>query len=59
MDFRLLNNDERTRLIRSLRGNAEDGKPIYMGRDTSVLEPGEEIPIAEVIDAVKSVPCHY
>lgn len=59
MDFRLMNDVERRSLINSLRGNVERNRAMFMGRDTSFIDPADEIPDAEVIDAVKSVPCHY
>ena len=58
MDLRLMNDVERRSLINSLRGNAEFNRAIYMNRDTS-YNPADEVPDAEVIDQIKSVPCHY
>jgi hypothetical protein len=60
MDFRPLNELERRQLINALRGNAENDRPILMDRrDTSFLGSSEEVPDDEVINAIKSVPCHY
>jgi hypothetical protein len=60
MDFRPLNNTERQQLISSLRGNADGKSAILMDRrDTSFLGTAEEVPDEEVINAIKSVPCHY
>lgn len=60
MDFRPLNDTERRQLISSLRGNAEGGNVLLMDRkDTSFAGTVEEVPDEEVINAIKSVPCHY
>jgi hypothetical protein len=60
MDFRPLNDVERRQLISSLRGNADGNRAILMDRrDTSFLGTVEEVPDEEVINAIKSVPCHY
>jgi len=60
MDFRPLNDTERRTLINSLRGNSEGGVALLMDRrDTSFLGTTEEVPDEEVINAIKSVPCHY
>jgi hypothetical protein len=60
MDFRPLNDTERRQLINSLRGNAESNRAILLDRrDTSFLGSTEEVPDEEVINAIKSVPCHY
>lgn len=60
MDFRPLNDTERRQLISSLRGNAENNRAILIDRrDTSFLGSTEEVPDEEVINAIKSVPCHY
>lgn len=60
MDFRPLNDTERRRLITALRGNADGNRVILMDRrDTSFLDTAEEVPDEEVINAIKSVPCHY
>jgi hypothetical protein len=60
MDFRPLNDVERRQLISSLRGNADNNRAILMDRrDTSFLGSTEEVPDEEVINAIKSVPCHY
>jgi len=60
MDFRPLNDVERRQLISSLRGNADGNRAILMDRrDTSFLGTVDEVPDEEVINAIKSVPCHY
>jgi hypothetical protein len=60
MDFRPLNDTERRTLIHALRGNAESDRAILLNRrDTSFLGAAEEVPDEEVINAIKSVPCHY
>lgn len=60
MDFRPLNDTERRQLIGALRGNAESGTALLMDRrDTSFLGISDEVPDDEVINAIKSVPCHY
>jgi hypothetical protein len=60
MDFRPLNDTERRSLITALRGNADRGLAILMDRrDTSFLTTADEVTDEEVINAIKSVPCHY
>jgi hypothetical protein len=60
MDFRPLNDTERRQLITALRGNADTGSALLMDRrDTSFLGIAEEVTDEEVINAIKSVPCHY
>jgi len=60
MDFRPLNDTERRQLISSLRGNADGNRVILMDRrDTSFIGTADEVPDEEVINAIKSVPCHY
>lgn len=60
VEFKPLNDVERRKLIASLRGNAEKGEAIVMNqRDTSFVGSIDEVPDAEVINAIKSVPCHY
>lgn len=60
MDFRTLNDTERRQLISSLRGNAENNRAILIDRrNTSFLGSADEVPDDEVINAIKSVPCHY
>jgi hypothetical protein len=60
MDFRALDTTERNQLISALRGNGEDGKVLLMDKkDTSFLGVADEVPDDEVINAIKSVPCHY
>jgi hypothetical protein len=60
MDFRPLNDTERRQLITALRGNADSGRVMLMDRkDTSFAGTSEEVTDEEVINAIKSVPCHY
>ncbi len=60
MDFRPLNELERRHLITALRGNADGNRVLLMDRkDTSFVGSAEEVPDEEVINAIKSVPCHY
>lgn len=60
MDFRPLNDTERTQLIQALRGNADENKAILTDRrDTSFAGTSEEVTDEEVIHAIRSVPCHY
>jgi hypothetical protein len=60
MDFRPLNDLERRQLVNALRGNAESDRAILLNRrDTSFAGGAEEVPEEEVINAIKSVPCHY
>jgi len=60
MDFRPLNDTERSQLIQALRGNAEENKTILTDRrDTSFAGTSEEVTDEEVIHAIRSVPCHY
>lgn len=60
MDFRPLTETERRTLITALRGNADRGLALLMDqKDTSFVGSAEEVPDEEVINAIKSVPCHY
>jgi hypothetical protein len=60
MDFRPLNDTERRQLITALRGNAESNTALLMDRrDTSFAGTTEDVSDEEVINAIKSVPCHY
>jgi hypothetical protein len=60
IDFRPLNDTERRQLIAALRGNAESDRAILTDRrDTSFAGPAEEVTDDEVINAIRSVPCHY
>jgi hypothetical protein len=62
MDFRPLSEVERRQLVTALRGNAETGSALLMDRrDTSFLGllEEDEVPDEEVINAIRSVPCHY
>jgi hypothetical protein len=60
MDFRPLTSNERHSLISALRGNADSGAALLMDRrDTSFAGTSQEVTDEEVINAIKSVPCHY
>jgi hypothetical protein len=60
IDFRPLTDIERRNLIASLCGNAKENKAIIMNqRDTSFVGVSDEVPEEEVINAIRSVPCHY
>ncbi len=59
MDFRPLDTLERKKLLDSLRGNALENKALLMDKDTSFIGSAEDVTDEEVINAVKSVPCHY
>jgi hypothetical protein len=60
MNFRPLNDAERTELMTALRGNAEGNRTILTDRrDTSFLGTAKDVTDDEVISAIKSVPCHY
>lgn len=60
MDFRPLNDTERTQLRTALRGISDSGRAILMDRrDTSFVGTAEDVTDEEVISAIKSVPCHY
>ncbi len=60
IDFKPLSSVERSKLIASLRGNAEKNKAIVMDlRDTSFVGTEAEVTDDEVINAIRSVPCHY
>ena len=60
VEFKPLNDVERKKLISSLLGNAEKEQAILMNRrDTSFIGTTDEVPDEEVINAIKSVPCHY
>jgi len=60
MDFRPLTEVERRNLVTALRGNADTGLALLMDRrNTSFLGATEEVTDEEVINAIRSVPCHY
>ena len=59
MDFRPLATVERKALLAALRGNVE-GRAILMDRrDTSFRDTADDVTDDEVIEAIRSVPCHY
>lgn len=65
MDFRPMDSEERRRLMDALRGNATGETSIKMDPRTTTFEGtgamDADTPRGEnqVIDAIKSVPCHY
>lgn len=60
MDFRPLDADQRRRLVAALRGNVENDIAILTDRrDTSFAGVADDLDDDAVIDAIKSVPCHY
>jgi len=61
MDFRPLTEIERRTLTTALFAATTDrGLALLMDRkDTSFAGTAEEVPDEEVINAIKSVPCHY
>ncbi len=60
MDFRPLNDTERSQLLAALRGNVEQDRAILMSRrDTGFVGTADDVTDDEVITAVRSVPCHY
>lgn len=60
IQFKPLNDVERRQLIASLRGNAQENRAIIINKlDTSFVGSADEVTDEEVINAIKSVPCHY
>jgi len=60
IEFRKPTVEETQQLGEALRRNADEGKPLHMDPLTTGWRPGEdEITDAEVISAIRSVPCHY
>jgi hypothetical protein len=59
MDFRPLNEVERVNLAKALKSNADNDGAMLMDRKTSFAGVRDEVGDDEVIDAIKSVPCHY
>ena len=60
MDFRPLEETERRNLLTALRGNADGNRVLLMDRkDTTFAGTADDVPDEDVIDAIKSVPCHY
>jgi hypothetical protein len=60
MDFRPMTETERKHLVNALRGNAEEGLAVLMDRrSTGFVGTADEVPDEEVINAIRSVPCHY
>lgn len=63
MDFRPMAPEQRTALRNALRGNASDengGLALLMGRDTAFRGTSPDVDDeTNVIDRIKSMPCHY
>ncbi len=60
MAHKTLEIGDRNRLLAALKMNGEDGGcAIMMGKDTSFAGTAEEVPVENVVNAVKSIPCHY
>jgi hypothetical protein len=60
MDFRPLADTERRELLAALHANARSGSTILMDRrDTRFAGQTDEPTDEEVINAIRSVPCHY
>lgn len=61
--FTPLPEDARQRLFAALQDNAAKGSSLLMDRKTTSFvgtrAAGEEVPDDEVINAIRSVPCHY
>ena len=59
--FQPLAKDRQSALLKALRSNGESGSAIVMDRkDTSFVDRGtEEVTDEEVINVVRSIPCHY
>jgi hypothetical protein len=63
--FTPLSNENLRSLLSALRRNAEGAAALKMGRDTSFADEHDDIDElddfadVQVIDAVKSMPCHY
>ncbi len=61
MDFRPLATEERTALLKALRGNGKEEGAILMNpKDTSFVGyTTDEVDEDEVIAAIRSTPVHY
>ena len=60
IDFKKMSTEETQRLADALRRNSAEGAPLHMDPLTTGWTPGlDEIADAEVVDAIRSVPCHY
>ena len=60
MNFKPVSVEEQKKLLKALRGNAEENLAILMDKkDTSFVGSTFEIDDDEVIQAICSVPCHY
>jgi len=60
IEFRKPTAEETKTLAEALRRNASEGTPLHLDPLTTGWIPGaDEIRDDEVIDAIRSVPCHY
>lgn len=59
MDFRPLATEEREKLMKALRGNANGRAILTDAKDTSFRGMADDVDDEGVITAIKSVPCHY
>lgn len=61
MDFRPMLDTERTALLKALRGNGKGEGSILMNpKDTGFVGyTTDEVPVDEVIQAIRSTPVHY
>ena len=63
MEFKKLDTAEHTRLRTALLNNEQRGGALLMNHETSFVgettDINDELTDEEVINAVKSVPCHY
>lgn len=59
MEMTAMTDQERRKLINSLRGNAQEGKPIYLDKDTGFLGGDGAAEDSRVVNAICSTPTHY
>lgn len=61
VEFKKLEKEESARLKEALRRNAEEGRALHMDPLTTGWAPGQDEVQSEeeVLNAIKSVPCHY
>lgn len=60
LEFKPLSKMERNRLIAALRSNGEEKAILLTDRNTSFAGAVDALPDdAEIVSAIKSVPCHY
>lgn len=58
IEFTPLEKEESDKLRKALKENAETGKALRMDPLTTGWRPGED-EVDDVVDAIKSIPCHY